>query len=176
MKSTYFLLGKKRFGLEECEWAGVIEYFHKWSVSVNTHTQMWISVNLIPESCSKPWDLYSEKEQQVTLEGVPLWQSDGCPPHCMCFWCLQHWWRRSWLCEGQRKPFPLQPGVPLPHRDPLLQQHIFSYFYLTLLSRKLTLRRVNIYCYMAKSSLSNVSSCYMLLHCMSYIICVISDT
>ena len=44
---------------------------------------------------------------------------------------------------------------------------------LTLLSRKLTLRRVSIYCHMAKSSLSNVCSFYMLLHCMSYIICFV---
>lgn len=75
------------------------------------------------------WGLYSEKGQRGASAGVPLWQSDGCPPHCTRFWCLQHWSRRSWLCEGQRKAFPLQPGAPLPHQDPLLQQHIFSSFY-----------------------------------------------
>ena len=145
MKSTYFLLWKKRFGLEECEWAGVIEYFHRWSVSVGTHTHMWIGVHLTTEGCSKH-------------EAFIVRASDVCN--------TGH--GGAGYVKGKGKLFLCNQGRHF-HTRILSYNNTSSVLStLALLRRRLTLRRVSICCRRAKSWLSSVCRCYMLSHCMSY--------
>lgn len=168
MKSTYFLLWKKRFGLEECEWAGVIEYFHRWSVSVGTHTHMWIGVHLTTEGCSKHEAFIpkrgSEGRQQAYLFGnqtavhLIVRASDVCN--------TGH--GGAGYVKGEGKLFLCNQGRHF-HTRILSYNNTSSVLStLALLRRRLTLRRVSICCRRAKSWLSSVCRCYMLSHCMSY--------